>query len=212
MTTRFLTFAAVAAFAFSAAHGAPQGSLAAAILDCSALPDDQAQLACFRNIAAKLKTLPAAQPQSTAQAAPVAPLVPQRTAPPAPQQAAKQEDSSWYDVGGWFGSEKEKQAQPSRVIGTPADFGNESMRFASDKPQQLDHITAGVKSVSANFFKRFTVTLDNGQVWQQANSDTAIARFSEDKKDTVTITRGILSTYTLKIEGRHGIYRVQRIK
>jgi hypothetical protein len=99
-----------------------------------------------------------------------------------------------------------------RVVGTPADFGKESMLPESNDPVPLDHITAGVAKVSYNFFKRFTVTLDNGQVWQQNDSDTAIARFSTDKTDGMTITRGFLNTFNLSIEGRWGTYQVKRLR
>jgi hypothetical protein len=98
------------------------------------------------------------------------------------------------------------------MVGTPADFGKENMSFHSDAPEPLDHITAGVANVTYNFFRRFTVTLDNGQVWRQEDGDTDVARFEKDKAEVVTISRGFLESYHLTIQGRWGTYKVKRIK
>jgi hypothetical protein len=49
-------------------------------------------------------------------------------------------------------------------VGTSVDFGAENMPVQTSGPQPLDHITAKVANASYNFFRRFTVTLDNCQV------------------------------------------------
>jgi hypothetical protein len=121
-------------------------------------------------------------------------------------------------VGGWFGGNSETPRSseaprpPRRVVGTPADFGKESMLPESTEPVPLDHISAGIAKVTANFFGRFTVTLDNGQVWRQEDGDTPVARFPKDEAVTVTITRGFMDTFHLSIDGRWGTFQVKRIK
>jgi len=236
MVTRSLAFAAAAFFAFAAAHAASEEGLADAIVKCSQQPGEQAQFACYSAIAARLKAQAAAQapapatlPPPQAAAAPPPPSVAEQTqapsvaaqAPPvaAPPPAAaaqapaapKSEGSAWYDVGSWFGGGG--TPPPKReVFGTPADFGRADMPFQDAGPEPLDHITASVASVTYNYFRRFTISLDNGQVWRQEEGDTNVARFDEDKKYLVTIRRGFLGTYTLKIEGGWGVYRVHRVK
>ena len=99
-----------------------------------------------------------------------------------------------------------------RVIGTAADFGLESVPFDTKGPEKLAQITAKVASVRYNFFHIFTVTLDNGQVWRQMDSDSSIARFKTDKPEVVTISRGFLDSFHLTIQGRWGTYTVTRLK
>jgi hypothetical protein len=198
--------AAMALFAFLPAHAAAEQGLASAILACAAQPDEKAQLACYNGIAAQLK---AAQGSSTS--------VPVATTPPAQQtaQTPKPEGGSWYNPSAWFGSnapaQTNQQTNASRA-GNPADFGSESLpEKQTGGPAQIDSMTAKVTSVSYNYFRRFTVTLDNGQVWRQNESDTREARFSDDGGETVTVKRGILG-FGLVIAGRPVSYSVKRIK
>jgi len=186
MITRSLAVAAATVFVSlaSAVHAAPQGSLETAILGCAAQADEKAQLACYNRIAAQLKAPSPAAPQAAVQTAP--PVVqPERSAAPPARTA---------------------------VIGTPADFGKEGLRFQADEPAVLDHITARVVNVTYNYFHIFTVTLDNGQVWRQVDGDTRIARFKNDKTEIVTISRGFLDSFNLVIRGLWGDYAVKRIK
>jgi hypothetical protein len=86
------------------------------------------------------------------------------------------------------------------------------MSVQAGGPQPLDHITAKVMNASHNYFRRFTVRLDNGQVWRQNESDTRVARFDGNGTETVTISRGYLNGFGLVIEGQYGTYQVKRIK
>ena len=86
------------------------------------------------------------------------------------------------------------------------------MPVQTSGPQPLDHIAAKVANASYNYFRRFTVTLDNGQVWRQNESDTKVARFDGNGTERVTISRGFLNGFSLVIEGQYGTYQVKRIK
>ncbi len=174
MIIRGLAVAAAIFLIAGAADAASDGDLSSAILRCAAQQDETAQLACYNQIAARLKTGAAAE-------APVAP------APAAPPPAR-------------------------RVIGSVADFGLESVPFDTTGPVKRAQITAKVAKVSYNFFHIFTVTLDNGQVWRQMDSDSSIAQFKTDKPEVVTISRGFLDSFHLTIQGRWGTYAVTRIK
>jgi hypothetical protein len=94
----------------------------------------------------------------------------------------------------------------------PSDFGKENLPAQAYAPAQRDRIAAKVVDVAYNFFRIFTVTLDNGQVWRQVDSDTRKARFKNDRTETVTITRGFMDSYHLTINGAWGDYTVKRIK
>ena len=195
-----LCLAATAAILFvcCASQAAPAEGLASAILSCSAQPDGTSQLACYNQIAARLKTSATPAGQSSAGDS----VSPPQTAAQAPGAQQGNREGSWYDVGSWFGSSNPPPPGPARqAIGTPADFGKAEMPFEDTGPVPLDHITAKVADVSYNFFRHFTVTLDNGQVWRQTDEDTSIAHFKTDTPVTVKITRGFLDTFHLSIDG-----------
>ena len=92
----------------------------------------------------------------------------------------------------------------------PADFGSERLPPEGDAPKPAEFITAKVAAVSFNAIAHFTVTLDNGQVWRQLESDTVTARLKG--AETVTITKGFWSSYSLAVDGVWGTYKVKRIK
>jgi len=188
MILRGSALAAATFLIFAGAKAAPEGNLAAVVLACSGQPDAATQLACYNRIAAQLKGAHTAAPPTVA-------IQP----PPAPPDATAR---STHAVA----------ASPRPVVGSPEDFGKEGLRFEADAPAVLDHITARVAKVAYNYFHIFTVTLDNGQVWRQVDSDTRVARFKNDTSQTVTITRGFLDSFHLAIAGAWGDYQVKRIK
>jgi hypothetical protein len=216
MIIRSLAVSAVIFLVFSASHAASDESLASAVLNCSTQPDETAQLACYNQIVARLKAGAAPVAQSSTDATHASPPQALAQAPAVP--SGKQEKSSWYNVGGLFGGSNaspraSEVPQPTgEVVGTPADFGSENMPFRANAPVELDHITAGISNVSYDFFKHFTVTLNNGQVWRQVDEDANVARFKNGKKQVVTIKRGFLGNYQLIISGVWGTYAVKRIK
>jgi len=60
---------------------------------------------------------------------------------------------------------------------TPPDFGAETLKRPEAVSEEPVFLTARVTGVGINAVQHFTVTLDNGQVWRQLESDTAVARF-----------------------------------
>ena len=178
-----LAVAATIFLGLCTAHAASGDPLASAIVNCSAQPDDKAQLACYNSIAAQLKAEAAMPAQESAVPALTPPVAAQPATPSAPPAAS-----------------------------APADFGRDTIPFqagASDVPASIQ---AGVAHVSFNFFHRFTVVLDNGQVWRQAESDTATAPFDTSKHQVVTIKSGFLGSFHLTIQDQWGSFAVKRIK
>jgi hypothetical protein len=184
-------------FLFAALPAHASDDLATAISKCAALNDNTARLVCYDKIAGRPTTIVIA-PQTEVQAPP----------------PAKNEGESWFGIADWFGSDK---ASPA-VQTTPKQFGSENLPAPPAAPgvpppaEPLDHITATVSDFAYNPFGRFVVFLDNGQIWQQLEADTDRARFSKTKKDQVTISRGLIGSYNLVIEGHNGLYKVKRIK
>ena len=59
----------------------------------------------------------------------------------------------------------------------------------------------------------FTVTLQDGQVWQQSRNPSSKAQWSGPAENyRVTIVPGVLGTYNLSVAGAHGFYKVSRIR
>jgi hypothetical protein len=121
---------------------------------------------------------------------------------------------AWYDVGSWFDSSDTTHA----TTGTPAEFGAESIparkAVAGEPapPEPIDHITAAVTGVAMSGNGKFTVTLDNGQMWKQIDGDSGIAQFNKRGGDKVTISRGFLGSYNLVLEGRTAMFKVKRVQ
>ena len=197
--------AAATAILLSAACALPAQAddLATSLSTCAAIKNDVARLTCYDDLAAKAS----AMAQAPA-AAPTAPAAPAQTA-----QAPKK-DESWFGfVGDMFGSSTPPDKQT-----TPQQFGSESLPPPPVKPgeapppQALDSITANVADVAFNPYGRFTVFLDNGQIWQQLQGDTDLAHFRKGKDNVVTISRGMLGSYNLVVNDTPHYYKVKRIK
>lgn len=102
-------------------------------------------------------------------------------------------------------------AAPPSVSAAPSGLGSERLpRTASSAPRGAQELIAGVSSISYDARGRFTVTLDNGQVWRQLEGDTAV--LTGARKSTVRISRGALGSYDLNIVGRNASYRVLRLQ
>ena len=82
-----------------------------------------------------------------------------------------------------------------------------------EEAQVLESVTAGVTDYAMTPFGKFIVFLDNGQVWRQLDGDTGVAHFMRAAKDNkVTISRGLLGSYNLKINDSTATYKVKRIR
>lgn len=225
----------------SSAQAGPSEAMAFAIGMCSAQPDPQARLKCYDDIAAKLKAGEPVGPQASSAPAtpapvytppppaasaytppPVAapPAAAQPAAPPPAQNFGKAEPSgksgtAWYNPGTWFGSDSSEAS--SGATQTAAQFGAEAIPERTKpgepaKPEPLDRITAKVTGYSFAANGRFTVTLDNGQMWKQLDGDTGTPHFDKNGGDSVTISRGFLGSYNLVVEGHNAMFKVRRIE
>ncbi len=93
----------------------------------------------------------------------------------------------------------------------PEQFG---LKDAKPGPGvNVDHIAARITKVDTTGYNgRFTVTLDNGQVWQQVANDDARQHWRKDMAGTVaTVAYGAGQTFNLSV-GENTLYKVERVK
>jgi hypothetical protein len=93
----------------------------------------------------------------------------------------------------------------------PEQFGLKAARASAGG---VDHITARLSEYS--FDRRtgfFTVTLDNGQVWEQQKGDEHSASWKKPAASYVaTVSYGAMGSFNLSIAGERQPYKVQRIR
>lgn len=167
------------------------GDVLRAMDSCAGMTDNAQRLACYDKISPQVKAEIARMP---------------RTAPP-----TEAEQKSWFgfDFGNLFGSEPNQQS-------TPEKFGAENLPAPPPKPgeapppEPIDSISAKVTDFAFTPFGKFIVFLDDGQVWRQLEGDTDKANFS--KNDKVTISRGLIGSYNLVIDGSVKTFKVKRVK
>jgi hypothetical protein len=102
---------------------------------------------------------------------------------------------------------------PAAVQRQPeAQFGAESLKkeARAGQPQQLDEIHGAIAKLTFSPTGRAIVSLDNGQVWRQVEGDSD--RFKGKQGEKATIARAILGSYSLTVEGRNQLIKVQRVR
>jgi hypothetical protein len=173
---------------------------------CVAIVDNTARLACYDGLRPQLQAALSAPAPVVAAAPPVAP----------PQQVAQDDGTSLFGLHLWGG----KDAPQTK----PQEFGSERLpaeekaKVAPPPPpvaqvQELDSITGKLTDYAVTLSGRFIVFLDNGQVWQQVEGDTAKARFSKPASaNTVTISRAFLGSYAMKLNDLNAVFKVKRMK
>jgi hypothetical protein len=165
----------------------------AAVAKCATILDDKLRLGCYDALTPQVRDALGTPPGALA------------------HNPTQEEQKSWFgfDIAGLFGADKRPET-------TPQQFGQENMQAnaapAAPEMQEIDSIAAGVTDYSSRDNK-FIVFLDNGQIWQQLSGDNNVARFKSDPKDNkVTISRGFLKSYNLKLNDDNSYYKVKRLK
>jgi hypothetical protein len=184
----------LALLATAPAQADPRDDALNAVAKCASLADAQARLACYDAAAPKVKDA--------------------LSAPSPPAQA--QQGESWFGLPTIFGGNGRSPQT------TPEQFGNESLppppppppkpgEAPPPQPVIIDSISAGVSDFAFHLDGRFTVFLDNGQIWQQIPGDTDRAKFKKGP-NTVVISRGLMGSYELVLNGLGAALKVKRIK
>lgn len=209
-----------------AAHADPRQDLVDGMARCAVVNDSVDRLACYDALYPQLKAAQAPAPFVAVGAPPAAaPAAPSMAPPPASMPAAAPpavataapppaDNRPWYDPGRILGVSPNQQT-------TPEQFGGENLLppkpapgevAVNQPPAALDSISTTVRDWSFNPYDKFMVVLDNGQIWQQIESDSGKARFIKGAKNTVVISRGFIGSYNMSINDSGAIFKVKRLK
>src|ERR1700761_4979677 len=181
----------------SAAAG-PREDALSALARCSALKDDTARLACYDGTAAQLQSALSAPPPPPPAAPPPAPMA--TNVPPPPPTPEQKERVFGFDGGITGGG----VSPEDRVNGITAEI---------PEGERLDSITSELSEITFNAAGRFTITLGNGQVWQQLSGDESFARYKRSAEAiTITIERGFVGSFSLHFSDQAGTFKVRRNK
>jgi hypothetical protein len=175
-------FAAAVLSAGAAFAQSDQNAAADAAIACLDIEDTEARLACLEGAAQELKATRVRRETAEESAAAEA-----ATAPVVAESASEEEMFGAEALASTKKAVREKD-RTSRLESKVVEF-----RF-----NQLGDITA---------------VLENGQVWRQLSGDSTVIRVpNSDKVFTVTIKRGPLGNYMMKINELKRSIRVRRIK
>jgi hypothetical protein len=86
------------------------------------------------------------------------------------------------------------------------NFGQEHKNL---NQQALNEIILVLSDAKKNLRKKWILTFDNGQVWQQTDTEKW-AKF--EAGDTVIIRRGVFNSFSAKKQGTNRMIRVRRIQ
>jgi hypothetical protein len=76
----------------------------------------------------------------------------------------------------------------------------------------VDHLVSSMAAYKFDSHGIFTVTLANGQIWQQVAGDTTVAHWKgAPKKYVVQISRGFLGSYNFQVKNQPGLFKVLRL-
>lgn len=178
----------------------PKEDALSAVAHCATLKDDHARLACYDAVAPKVNEALAA-PEQPAQVA---------------QTPPQGQGESWFGLPNIFGG----NGRPPQT--TSAEFGNDRLppppppppkpgEPAPPAPVIIDSIAAVVTDFAFHLDGRFTIFLDNGQIWQQLQGDVDKAHFRKSS-NKVVISRGLMGSYNLVLNDEGSTFKVKRIK
>jgi hypothetical protein len=185
-----LSFIAAAGACGLAQAASPVEKAIDAALGCRSIADNTERLACFDGA---MSGIDSARTEHAAETA----------AKKAAKEKKKKDD---------FGL---KGREVVVLDNTEENFGGEAVPEvrAAQEAKRLKSIAATATSIKVNSLKQATLTLDNGQVWKQLESDNvSLPPMREGKSYAVTIKRGTMGNYMAVIEDLNRSIRVTRIK
>ena len=100
------------------------------------------------------------------------------------------------------GAAKPQPAPPSGAVGTEpqAKFGDDGRFHTEAKPRLPRNLSAQVREVTLLPAGLYRLTLDNGQVWDTTQADSALVFKAND---AVTISRLMFSGYEISLAGHN---------
>jgi hypothetical protein len=176
---------ALAGLAVGAARAAEPQATFEAMEKCGRVQDPAQRLACYDGLMPRVRAALAAGPEAL----------------------SREDQTSLFglDFSGLFGSSEAT---------TPEQFGADNLPRPEPAPgaaRPIESISATVTEHASTPTGKFIVFLDNGQVWRQLQSDTGTARF-KNRDNKVLISRGMLGSYELQLNGSNKTFKVNRVK
>ena len=108
---------------------------------------------------------------------------------------------SCYDAAmGVAKSAGTERAASGKAVHAEAKFGDDGRLHTETKTPLPKHLSAQVREVAALPAGMYRLTLDNGQVWDTTQADSALT-FKAD--DAVSISRGLLGSYQISLAGHN---------
>lgn len=177
-----IAITAISAFAGAAHAQSATDKAADAAISCLEIGDPAARLACLEEATREIKAT--------------------RIRPETAEEAAAAEAS-----GAVIAAE---DASGDDLFGAEALSSTKHARREKDKTQRLE---ATVVEFRVDPFKNITTILDNGQVWRQLSGDDTVIHLPKSEKVfTVTVKKGGLGNYRMKINELGRWIRVRRVK
>lgn len=182
--------AATAALIVPAAAGGKSDAALGRALECRSLSEDGARLACFDAAFSGIEQTD--------------------------RKAGKDETPELFGLAPEDETSKRKRKGDDLgfVAQTPEEFGAENVPELRAKAEEkrLKSIVYKATKITTNSRNVVTIYLENGQVWRQLTSDSAIFYPKQNKEYQVEIKRGALANYMASIQGMTRPLRVERIK
>ena len=79
-------------------------------------------------------------------------------------------------------------------------------KLGGGEPDEIEQVTYAITDLDRNGYGKVTVTLENGQVWRQTDSERTPL-----SADEATIKRAALGSFMMKLDGGRA-FRVQRVR
>ena len=93
----------------------------------------------------------------------------------------------------------------SNQVGNPVDnFGKPILQTI--QREEIDSLSAQISAIQKDQRGKFSITLDNGQIWQQTDSKSVLLR----EGDSVVLEKGLLGAFFLKEVSSSSRIRVER--
>ena len=206
----------------------PQDEVLSFSFKCGAIGDLRTWLDCYYGAAQPMRSAIGLPPVPSAQSRLVA-FPPAGTVPPQDSEIRDNVLRSALDCNrigagrGWLDCfyaaaepvrERLGLSSQPKSPSTP-ETANPASRFGlRSKPLPApEAISARMASYEFNKYRRFTVTLDNGQVWRQIDGDDLLASWTKSPRSyRVVITHGLFGSYNFQVLENGGLFRVRRVR